>query len=435
MILNKIFTPFYNLLNNEKVSYDVIFFSILLILIPITLITGPAIPDIFLSLIAFYFLLKSLTNKLWSYYKNPIVIGFLIFSFYGILRSLFSEMSIASLTNEGSVFYFRYVFFSMGVWYLLDKNPYIPKFLIYVCIICLSVVIVDGFYQYIYDVNLFSNSKYNDNRLTGLFGDEPIIGRYVSYLSLFTVALIYKNFKESIKTFCILFFCIVICGILIFFSGERAPFFNFILFIILFFIFNPKKYFIKIPFITLIIFLIFASLNFNSVAKLRMFDITIDQISNVKFKYLPYSSSHELYYITTVKMFYDKPFFGIGTNLYRYQCNKKEYSTQYGCGSHPHNYYLQLLAELGLFGFLFLFIFFSYFFLIGLRQLFFKYKSNSRNLIKFDILLFPMIIFIYWWPIIPHMSFYNNWNNVFMMLPLGFFMKYFYSNSKHGNNL
>ena len=70
MIINNIFTPFYNLLNNKKASYDEIFFSILLILIPIALITGPAIPDIFLSLIAFYFLIKSLTNKLWSYYKK-----------------------------------------------------------------------------------------------------------------------------------------------------------------------------------------------------------------------------------------------------------------------------------------------------------------------------------------------------------------------------
>lgn len=435
MILNNIFTPFYNLINNEKVSYDVIFFSILLILIPIALITGPAIPDIFLSLIAFYFLVKSLINKMWSYYKNPIVIGSLIFSVYGIIRSFFSEMTITSLTNGGSVFFFRYVFFSMGVWYLLDKNPYISKCLIYVCIICLSVVTVDGFYQYIYDINFFGNSKYTDQRLTGLFGDEPIIGRYVSYLSLFTFALVYKNFKISIKTFLILFLFVISCGIFVFLSGERAPFFNFILFIILFFIFNPKKFYIKIPFITVVLFLIFTSLNFNSVAKLRMFDLTIDQISGTKFKYLPYSSHHENYYITSMKMFYDQPFFGIGTNLFSHQCDKKEYYTQFGCGSHPHNYYLQLLAELGLFGFLFLFIFFSYFFLIGLRQLLFRYKSDSRNLLKFDVLLFPMIIFIYWWPIIPHMNFYNNWNNVFMMLPLGFFMKYFYSKSNYGNNL
>ena len=124
----------------------------------------------------------------------------------------------------------------------------------------------------------------------------------------------------------------MICGILIFFSGERAPFFNFILFLFLFFIFNKKKYLIKLLFITLIIFLIFTSLNLNTVAKFRMFDDTINQISNIKFKYLPYSSHHELYYITSLKMFYDKPIFGIGTNLFNDQCNKEKYYTEFGCG-------------------------------------------------------------------------------------------------------
>ena len=37
-----------------------------------------------------------------------------------------------------------------------------------------------------------------------------------------------------------------------------------------------------------------------------------------------------------------------------------------------------------------------------------------------------MILFIFWWPLIPHMSFYNNWNNVLMMLPLGFFLEEFF---------
>ena len=150
------------------------------------------------------------------------------------------------------------MYFFYGVWYLLNKNPYISKCLIYVCLTCLSVVIVDGFYQYIYDVNLFNNNKYND-QVDGLFGNEPIIGRYVSYLSLFTFALVYKYFKESIKTFLLLFFLMISCGILIFLSGERSPFFNFIFFIILVFIFNPKIS-TKITIYCTCIFLIFTSL-------------------------------------------------------------------------------------------------------------------------------------------------------------------------------
>ena len=114
---NILFKPFKSLLTDRSIPLDITFFSSILIFIPFVLITGPALPDIFLSLIAFYFLIKSFLIKNWDYYKNPIVVGFLIFSFYGIVRSLFSDIPLESLSNEGSMFYFRYIFFAMGVWF------------------------------------------------------------------------------------------------------------------------------------------------------------------------------------------------------------------------------------------------------------------------------------------------------------------------------
>ena len=97
-------TPFKSLLNDKSIPFDVLFFSILLITIPIVLITGPALPDIFLSLIAIYFLVKSILKKKWEYYQNPIFYGFILFCLYGIIRSIFSEMPFESLMTGGSVF-------------------------------------------------------------------------------------------------------------------------------------------------------------------------------------------------------------------------------------------------------------------------------------------------------------------------------------------
>ncbi len=61
-------------------------------------------------------------------------------------------------------------------------------------------------------------------------------------------------------------------------------------------------------------------------------------------------------------MFEDKPIFGIGTNLFRSQCHKSEYKyTHRSCSTHPHNFYIQLLAELGIYNrFIFLVIFYLY---------------------------------------------------------------------------
>jgi O-antigen ligase len=56
-------------------------------------------------------------------------------------------------------------------------------------------------------------------------------------------------------------------------------------------------------------------------------------------------------------MFYDSPIIGHGPGMFRFVCHKFTYN-EFSCTTHPHNFYLQLLAETGTFGFLFLLIFF-----------------------------------------------------------------------------
>ena len=116
-----------------------------------------------------------------------------------VIRSIFTESPYESLLTSGSVFYFRYIFFALGVWYLLDNNRYLSKCLLIISIICIVFVCIDAIYQYFFEYNLFGNKKYNDFRLTGIFGDEPIIGRYVAYLSIFIFALIYQDYSNQKK--------------------------------------------------------------------------------------------------------------------------------------------------------------------------------------------------------------------------------------------
>ena len=412
---------------NNNIPIDIAIFSFFLILIPIALISGPAIPDIILSLIAFYFLTKTFSQKLWKYYKNPIVIGSLLFSLYSFIRSLFSEMPTVSLTNEGSAFYFRYIFFSMGVWYLLDKNQKLSKQLMLSSVFCLLVVCFDGLYQYFSGFNILGFPIHGEDRLTGLFGKEPILGRYVAYISIFTFALFYENYKKTKKMMILSVAFLVLSEVIVFLTGERAPFFLISLFSILILIFIPKFRFYRVMGILTSIIIVVGIIELNPTAKKRMVNYTIEQVSQTSFPFLPYSKAHEEHYISALKMFNDFPIFGIGTNLYRFQSQKLIYSSStYDINSHPHNYYIQTLSELGIIGFLFVFSFFLYLFFIGIKQLIFILSSNKISLIPFQIFLYPMILFVYWWPIIPHMSFYNNWNNVLIMLPLGFFLRNFY---------
>lgn len=431
-MLNIFIYPFKLSFEDKSISIDVLFFSFLLILIPIALITGPAVPDILLSLIAIYFLIKSFLKKLFLYYQNYIVIFFLLFCLYGFLRSLFSEIPFESLTNEGSVFYFRYIFFSMGVWYLLDNNPYLSKCLLIISVISITIVCLDGLLQYFRGVNIIGFEKHSLGRLTGLFGDEPIIGRYISYLSIFTFALMYNNFPKTKKMIIASIAFLIMSEVTVFLSGERAPFFNISLFTILILIYIPNFRLYRLMGILISVIIIFGILFINPSVKKRMVDNTFEQVSETKIPFLPYSKEHEKIYITAIDLFIEQPIFGAGTNTYRFLCNRNKNDLFQNCYSHPHNYYIQILAELGFTGFLFLSTFFFYLFCIGLRQLFFIIKKNQKKQIPFNSLLYTMVLFVYFWPLIPTMSFYNNWMNVLIMLPLGFFMKYSY-NKKNVN--
>ena len=427
--------PFKSLVTDKSISFDVIFFSTLLFLMPIALITGPAIPDIFLSLIALYFLIKSIWKKKWHYYQNPIVYGFLFFCFYGITGSIFSEMPFESLTAGGSAFYFRYIFFALGVWYLLDTNRHLSKCLLNISIICIFFVCIDASYQYFFDFNIFGNKKHSDIRLTGLFGDEPIVGRYIAYLSIFTFVLIYQNYFKQQKIMKLSIAFLILCEVTVFLSGERAPLFSLILFSLLIVIFVSNFRIYKIISIFFSIIIILCITLFNPNAKSRIVDLTISQVKQTQIPFLPYSDHHEEHYISALKMFNKNPIFGIGANLFRFQCNKPEYKYKTrSCNSHPHNFYVQTLVELGIFGFGFLVIFFLYLLSICIRKLPLISPLNRIKELPFDYFLYPIILITYWWPLIPHMNFYNNWNNVLIMLPLGFFMRYLYGNSNNGNS-
>ena len=58
-------------MTNFDISYNY-FLSFLIILIPLALLTGPALPDVIVSLTALLFLFISIKNQEYKYYNNFI---------------------------------------------------------------------------------------------------------------------------------------------------------------------------------------------------------------------------------------------------------------------------------------------------------------------------------------------------------------------------
>ena len=101
-------------INKKKAD---LFLSILFAILPLTIFTGPFIPNLIVTLIVFLFI--TLNHELiFRTHKNITLLFY--FSFYLLFTSLLSETKLFSLWS--SVSYFRYGFFIISICYILEKN-------------------------------------------------------------------------------------------------------------------------------------------------------------------------------------------------------------------------------------------------------------------------------------------------------------------------
>ena len=163
----------------------------------------------------------------------------------------------------------------------------------------------------------------------------------------------------------------------------------------------------------------------------RIWDSTIDQIGFRTEKINIFSEVHESHYRSAYKMYLENKVIGIGVRNFRNFCHETKFQDSHkrSCTTHPHNTYVQILAELGLVGFIFLaslFFVFLYFCLKHLHGILLKKKYYFND---FEICLLAAIL-ISIWPFIPTGNFFNNWLSITLYYPVGFLLWEFRNNEK-----
>lgn len=398
--------------------------SLLFLLMPFALITGQALPDIILSLISLFFLVFSILNKRWDDYQNYFIFGFFLFLIYGIVRSLLSEFPWYSLSESGSLFYFRYLFFILGVNYILTVNPKLISKFINILLLCILLTSLDGIFQFIFEKNLIGIEPSEKNRMSSFFGKEAILGRYLTYLlSIFLFLYLSMNLKKYQKI--IFTFLIPIVLGVVFLSGDRAPLLKLFMILASFIFFlkiNRSWYFMSMI-LTLIISIIV--LTNSSTVKSRLIDDSLGLIKQNQFFNAPYGRDYEDIYVTSIRIGNLNPFFGKGPNAYKPYCSSGKIQALTSNCSHPHNFYLQLYSEQGIIGLSFLIILYSYLIKIIFNNLFVKFKKNTKNEEPFSKIGVVISLAIFLFPFIPNMNIYNNWNNIFIFILIAFFFNFY----------
>ena len=161
-----------------------------------------------------------------NYLDNNFFKFFIFFWVYIVFTSLISENLIFSLRS--SLFYIRFILFSLFVLFLLKNYEFFLKNFLYALTIVLTIVMIDSYFQFYFGKSLTGFEK-PYLRLTGPFDDRQIVGSFISRilpLYLFLFLYVYKKFDLKIIVF------ISLLGLLTLMSGERTAFFMFTFFIL-----------------------------------------------------------------------------------------------------------------------------------------------------------------------------------------------------------
>lgn len=408
------------------------FISILILFLPLALISGPALPNVFRFLIISFSIFIIFKNRKEFFFKKWYTYVFAIFCIYITLRSFFmftekdSSISEILFSLKSSFFYFTYFFYSLGIAYLLNKFKNIRLYLTIIIFLVIIFLCIDSLFQYTFGHNIFGMLILQPNRASSLFGDELILGSFVQ--KIMPIAIIMSFFYFDKKIFYKIYpFAVLLGTLTILLSGERASMLLWIGFVVLFSFFQDNK--IRYKFLTIVsMFLVlFSTIIFSPKAKDRFIDeskylFTFEESQEIKI----FSIGHANHISSAMKMFKDNILFGQGPNMFRKKCSNSKFLVKHGCTAHPHNIYFQLLSETGIIGFILVFVIFLYLSFLNIKYILYKLFYPKCFFTKPFVKLLTMLIPIYFmlWPFITTGNFFNSWVNNIHFLTLGIAISY-----------
>lgn len=411
------------------------YFSTLLAILPFSFIAGNMIINInvlILILSSIIFFKKSLFKVEYFILDKLIFSFFFLILFTGVYNDIqiyikdreFSDWRGNFESIKKSIYFLKYLLLYLVLRFLVEKKVIKLKFFFISSSLAALFVCFDIYFQYYYGQDVFGfESISSSRRLSGPFGNEAIAGGFIQRFSLFSFFVLpiffvrQSNYLSKYLT--PILFIIFFTGIIL--SGNRMPLLLFVFSIFLILIFNKqvRKYIYPFAIIFTLLFSIIYKSNSTVNANFQSFYMQVTKIAKIAVnKNLDGRSVPQ--YFKEFSSFYDtwllNKHIGGGIKNFRYYCHVRpniDKNSKFICNMHPHNYYLEILTETGLVGFI---ITTSIFSIILYHSLVKKYFLNSilkrNNIIVPFIFLFLIEVF----PLKSSGSFFTTGNTTYLFL-------------------
>lgn len=415
--------------------------------VPFGLIIGRAPAEIIMSLVSMAFLIHSTMQRDFSWLRQKWVRLAIITWLYLILAGLLSVYDVSAGLKRG-LEWGRFPLFAIafGNWLLpLDQDFKLLKRML---IILLPLVAIDALFQFVTGTSLsgYPRASYM-GRLTGPFGKENmVVGNYLGRLAWPAIGLVFamvlplinkdtvnrESWKNKLWLLAPLGLASLL-GITILVTGERMAALLFLLAAGVFWL--GAKGFRKIILATGSVFTAIAVLIvlMNPGLQNRLITFSLPVVEDFS------QSSYGAIVHNAFIAWKSSPLTGVGPKNFFTACEMNGLTggfvdeavkgNKFSCARHPHNPYLEWLAETGLIG---LGLFISLIILWAAKI--YRNLKHSPLPLYYTGLGFGVGLIPFLWPLMASTSFFINWSAILFWWVLGLTMTDFEKRKNIQNN-